>query len=474
MCIRDRPHAPFRHVPGCLRRPLPAGDRPRAARHLSPALDHERQPASSPRGHLPRRRPAHPLDRRGLPGERLERARDLGLLRHRVRRSPGADPNVHAGRLARSPAAQGLSPRRHPRGVQGRYRAAAGRAQEVQLMTEQTRDIHATPVAGEKDTEGASVYNPAGGDWDAIVDEASSLHEERIVVNMGPQHPSSHGVLRLIIELDGESVTEAKAGVGYLHTGIEKSMEFRTWTQGVTFCTRMDYLTPLFNETAYCLAVEKLLGITDQVPERASIIRVLLMELNRVGSHLVCLATGGQAHEVGSDPVELHQEHPDDAGALGNLVGDAEQLLDGQAVGRLVEQRREVVHAGAERHALGPGAELHALLDTGVQVPDARLGLGDGLAVELDDHAQDAVRGRVLRTHVDDDPLLVQGGRLVDDGVPVATSGVVDAGALGVLFTSHGCGMDVAGLFSHQLYFLRSSGGGTVAPLYSTGMPPRG
>ncbi|HEX7461481.1 MAG TPA: NADH-quinone oxidoreductase subunit D, partial [Dermatophilaceae bacterium] len=138
-----------------------------------------------------------------------------------------------------------------------------------------------------------SVYNPAGGDWDAIVDEASSLHEERIVVNMGPQHPSSHGVLRMIIELDGESVTEAKAGVGYLHTGIEKSMEFRTWTQGVTFCTRMDYLTPLFNETAYCLAVEKLLGITDQVPERASIIRVLLMELNRVGSHLVCLATGG-------------------------------------------------------------------------------------------------------------------------------------------------------------------------------------
>jgi NADH-quinone oxidoreductase subunit D len=160
-------------------------------------------------------------------------------------------------------------------------------------MTEETRDIHATSVAGEKDTEGASVYNPAGGDWDAIVDEASSLHEERIVVNMGPQHPSSHGVLRMIIELDGESVTEAKAGVGYLHTGIEKSMEFRTWTQGVTFCTRMDYLTPLFNETAYCLAVEKLLGITDQVPERASIIRVLLMELNRVGSHLVCLATGG-------------------------------------------------------------------------------------------------------------------------------------------------------------------------------------
>jgi len=160
-------------------------------------------------------------------------------------------------------------------------------------MTEQTRDFYATSVADAKDAEGAHVYDTAGGDWDAIVDEAASLHEERIVVNMGPQHPSSHGVLRMIIELDGESVTEAKAGVGYLHTGIEKSMEFRTWTQGVTFCTRMDYLTPLFNETAYCLAVEKLLGITDQIPERATIIRVLLMELNRVGSHLVALATGG-------------------------------------------------------------------------------------------------------------------------------------------------------------------------------------
>jgi hypothetical protein len=93
---------------------------------------------------------------------------------------------------------------------------------------------------------------------------------ERIVVNMGPQHPSTHGVLRLILELDGETVTEARAGIGYLHTGIEKNMEYRTWTQGTTFCTRMDYLAPIFNETAYCLGVEKLLGITDQIPERAT------------------------------------------------------------------------------------------------------------------------------------------------------------------------------------------------------------
>jgi len=168
-------------------------------------------------------------------------------------------------------------------------------------MTEETRDIYATSEADAKDAEGAHIYDAVGGDWDAIVDEATSLHEERIVVNMGPQHPSSHGVLRMIIELDGESVTEAKAGVGYLHTGIEKNMEFRTWTQGVTFCTRMDYVAPLFNETAYCLAVEKLLGITDQIPERASTIRVLMMELNRVTSHLVGLASAGL--EMGSTSV---------------------------------------------------------------------------------------------------------------------------------------------------------------------------
>ena len=160
-------------------------------------------------------------------------------------------------------------------------------------MPEETRDVYATSVADTEDAEGARVYNAMGGDWDAIVDEASALREERIVVNMGPQHPSTHGVLRLILELDGETVTEARAGIGYLHTGIEKNMEFRNWTQGVTFCTRMDYLAPLFNETAYCLAVEKLLGITDQIPARASDIRVLMMELNRISSHVVALATAG-------------------------------------------------------------------------------------------------------------------------------------------------------------------------------------
>ena len=138
-----------------------------------------------------------------------------------------------------------------------------------------------------------TILTASGQDWDAISAAARNADDDRIVVNMGPQHPSTHGVLRLILEIEGETVTQARCGIGYLHTGIEKNLEFRYWTQGVTFVTRMDYLSPLFNEVAYCLGVEKLLGITDRVPERASVIRVMLMELNRIASHLVAVATAG-------------------------------------------------------------------------------------------------------------------------------------------------------------------------------------
>jgi NADH-quinone oxidoreductase subunit D len=149
--------------------------------------------------------------------------------------------------------------------------------------------------------EDVPTFEAGGGDWSQIAEEAARLGEERIVVNMGPQHPSTHGVLRLMLEIDGETVTEARCGIGYLHTGIEKNMEYRTWSQGPTFCTRMDYLAPFFQEVAYCLGVEKLLGITDDVPERATVIRVLMMELNRVASHLVALATGG--NELGATTI---------------------------------------------------------------------------------------------------------------------------------------------------------------------------
>ena len=154
------------------------------------------------------------------------------------------------------------------------------------------------PYAPSRDTTEGKVFSVTGGDWDSLVQEIGATKEERVVVNMGPQHPSTHGVLRLVLELEGETITEVRCGIGYLHTGIEKNIEFRNWTQGTTFVTRMDYLSPLHNETVYCLAVEKLLGITNDVPERASVIRVMMMELNRISSHMVALGTG--ALELGA------------------------------------------------------------------------------------------------------------------------------------------------------------------------------
>src|SRR6202789_2434183 len=137
---------------------------------------------------------------------------------------------------------------------------------------------HATPGAtdAEADATEGRVYNVAGGDLDEGVTEDSERgFHEQMLVNMGPQHPSTHGVLRLVLTLEGETVTDARASIGYLHTGIEKNMECRTWTQGTTFVTRADYLTPLFNETAYCLSIERLLGIEDRKPQPASVMRGL-------------------------------------------------------------------------------------------------------------------------------------------------------------------------------------------------------
>ncbi len=148
--------------------------------------------------------------------------------------------------------------------------------------------------ASSRETTEGRVFTVTGGDWmDTLSSGEDPIHDERIVVNLGPQHPSTHGVLRLILELEGETVTEVRVVIGYLHTGIEKNLEFRNWVQGSTFVTRMDYLAPMFNETAYALAVEKLLGITDQITPRANTIRILMMELNRIASHLVWLGTTG-------------------------------------------------------------------------------------------------------------------------------------------------------------------------------------
>jgi NADH-quinone oxidoreductase subunit D len=115
----------------------------------------------------------------------------------------------------------------------------------------------------------------------------------RMVLSMGPQHPSTHGVLQVVTEIEGEIVTKASPEIGYLHTGIEKSAENLFWSQASTVIERMDYLSPLTNALCYYLAVEKLLGIDGQIPLRAQQIRVLLSELSRIASHCVWLGTGG-------------------------------------------------------------------------------------------------------------------------------------------------------------------------------------
>jgi NADH-quinone oxidoreductase subunit D len=166
---------------------------------------------------------------------------------------------------------------------------------------------HVTGAATAADEEAAEgrIYDLAGEDWDKVVtagDEDRS-ENELIVVNMGPQHPSTHGVLRLVLTLEGETVHDVRASIGYLHTGIEKNMEYRTWTQGTTFITRADYLMPFYNEMAYVLSVERLLGIEDKIPERAQLIRVLLLELNRISSHLGGIGPFGM--ELGATTIFL-------------------------------------------------------------------------------------------------------------------------------------------------------------------------
>jgi NADH-quinone oxidoreductase subunit D len=126
--------------------------------------------------------------------------------------------------------------------------------------------------------------------------------QERVILSMGPQHPSTHGVLRLVLELDGETVVRAVYDIGYLHTGFEKSFEDKTYSQCITLTDRMDYLSPLSNNLGFCLAVEKLLDL--DIPARAQWIRVLLTELTRIQSHLVWLGT--HAIDLGAMSVLLY------------------------------------------------------------------------------------------------------------------------------------------------------------------------
>ena len=164
--------------------------------------------------------------------------------------------------------------------------ATAEGNQEMRLRSDLTakevmREVGAVLRMSEKDAAALSI------------DEVDVPEDQSMIINMGPQHPSTHGVLRLMLELQGERVLRCKPIIGYLHTGMEKTGEDLTFMQGGTNVTRMDYLSPLNNELVFSMAVEKLLGIDGDIPERAVWMRMLLSELNRMSSHLLFLATNG-------------------------------------------------------------------------------------------------------------------------------------------------------------------------------------
>jgi len=155
--------------------------------------------------------------------------------------------------------------------------------------------------------EDIQVKEPAARTAEALpsmVDELEDVHGEPMVLNMGPSHPATHGVLRIVLELDGEIITRAAPDIGYLHRGDEKIAENMTYTQFIPYTDRLDYLAPLANNVAYALAVEKLLGVEKQLPLRCQYIRVICCELARISAHL--LGIGALALDLGAVTVFLH------------------------------------------------------------------------------------------------------------------------------------------------------------------------
>jgi NADH-quinone oxidoreductase subunit D len=175
--------------------------------------------------------------------------------------------------------------------------AARYEAEEEALIAETSEGVQGlrgrtTTSAGELRQEvGAVLRLPEGGYADPSDIDIERRDDETTIINMGPQHPSTHGVLRLMLELDGETILRTKPIIGYLHTGMEKQGEELTYVQGSTNVTRMDYLSPLHNELVFSLATEALLDV--EMPPRATWIRMLMTELNRVSSHLLWVATNG-------------------------------------------------------------------------------------------------------------------------------------------------------------------------------------
>src|SRR5258705_9649069 len=165
---------------------------------------------------------------------------------------------------------------------------------------EDVQDIQVKDLADQGEASAHVLVKPPPPGQEDLVE----LHGEKMVLNMGPSHPATHGVLRIVLELDGEIITRAAPEIGYLHRGDEKIAENMTYTQFIPYTDRLDYLAPLANNVAYVLAVEKLLGIEEQLPLRCQFIRVICCELARISSHL--LGLGSFAMDVGAMTVFLH------------------------------------------------------------------------------------------------------------------------------------------------------------------------
>jgi NADH-quinone oxidoreductase subunit D len=248
-----------------------------------------------------------------------------------------------------------------------------------------------------------------GGQSMDIVEQAGST----MTLSMGPQHPSTHGVLQVVVEIAGEIVEKLDMEIGYLHTGIEKTAENLFWTQASTGIERMDYLNPLGNALCYILAVEKLLGVTDQIPERAQVIRVLYCELSRIASHCVWLGTGGI-----------------DLGAISTFFYTfdiREDILD------LIEGS-----GGARMHP-----NYFRIGGVNGDLPEGFLARLDALIAKF------PVRMRELRTLLQNNPILRD--RMIDVGY-ISAENAVAWGLTGPALRGSGIGYDVRRAFPYSGY----------------------
>jgi len=242
-----------------------------------------------------------------------------------------------------------------------------------------------------------------------IVEQAGST----MTLSMVPQHPSTHGVLQVVVEISGEIVEKLDMEIGYLHTGIEKTAENLFWTQASTGIERMDYLNPLGNALCYILAVEKLLGVTDQIPERAQVIRVLYCELSRIASHCVWLGTGGI-----------------DLGAISTFFYTfdiREDILD------LIEGS-----GGARMHP-----NYFRIGGVNGDLPEGFLARLDALVAKF------PVRMRELRTLLQNNPILRD--RMIDVGY-ISAQDAVSWGLTGPALRGSGIGYDVRRAFPYSGY----------------------